>query len=115
VESFAPQSDVTVPPVVESSDNQVIPSRSYASLIDPDEGTSLNFVSTEVLNGQKVVKIDKDDVEHEIMYWSNAVICSVLGANPPFEVIKGFVNRIWAAFEVDKIIQVRRGYFWFDL
>ena len=68
-------------------------------------------MSAEILNGQKVVKIDKDDVEHEIMYWSNAVICSVLGANPPFEVIKGFVNRIWAAFKIDKIIQVRRGVF----
>ena len=45
------------------------------------------------------------------MYWSNAVICSVLGANPPYDVIKGFINRIWAAFEIDKIIQVKRGVF----
>ncbi|KAJ8427301.1 hypothetical protein Cgig2_002213 [Carnegiea gigantea] len=68
----------------EALENLVIFSSSYASLVDPDEGTDLKFVSAELLNGKKVVKIDRDD---------------------------GFVKRIWAAYEIDEIIQVRRGVF----
>jgi len=38
-----------------------------------------------------------------------------LGANPSFEIIKGFLKRIWAAYEIDKILYVRKGVFlvWF--
>jgi len=38
-------------------------------------------------------------------------LCSVLGENPPYEVIKGYVKRTWSTYELDKIIQVRRGVF----
>jgi len=34
-----------------------------------------------------------------------------LGANPPYEVLQGFIKRIWAAYEIDKIILVQRGVF----
>jgi len=50
-------------------------------------------------------------VENEIEYWQNAIICSVLGANPPFEIMQGFISRIWGAYEIDKILQVRKGVF----
>ncbi|KAJ8421325.1 hypothetical protein Cgig2_020387 [Carnegiea gigantea] len=62
-------------------------SSSYASLFDPDEGTDLKFISVEIINRRK------------------------LGPNPPFEVIQGFFKRMWVAFEMDKIIQVRKGVF----
>jgi len=47
-----------------------------------------------------------DDVKEEIDYWQNALLCTVLGANPPLEVMKGFINRIWGNFEIDKILHV---------
>ncbi|KAJ8429723.1 hypothetical protein Cgig2_024975 [Carnegiea gigantea] len=53
----------------------------------------------------------KWDVQSEIEYWNSAVLCSVLGANPPLEVIEGFIRRIWQAFEIDKICLVRKGVF----
>ncbi|KAJ8430737.1 LOW QUALITY PROTEIN: hypothetical protein Cgig2_004630 [Carnegiea gigantea] len=40
---------------------------------------------------------------------NTSVLCAVLGANPPLEVIKGYINRIWDAYELDRILQVRRG------
>ncbi|KAJ8421712.1 hypothetical protein Cgig2_003360 [Carnegiea gigantea] len=40
-----------------------------------------------------------------------AVICSVLGANPPFSVMEEFLKRIWKAFEIDRILMVKRGMF----
>jgi len=33
----------------------------------------------------------------------------ILGANPPYEVIAGFVHRIWGEFAIDKVLMVRRG------
>ena len=47
----------------------------------------------------------------EIAYWQNAVLCTVMGANPPFEIMKGFLNRIWANFAIDRILFVRKGVF----
>jgi len=37
------------------------------------------------------------------------VICYVLEANPPFEVIDGYVRRIWKAYAIDKVVLVKRG------
>jgi len=34
-----------------------------------------------------------------------------MGANPPFEVMKGYFNRIWANYDIDKIMYVRKGVF----
>ncbi|KAJ8420152.1 hypothetical protein Cgig2_019165 [Carnegiea gigantea] len=39
---------------------------SYASLVNPDEGTSLKFVETPMINGVKFAKIDTEDVIPEI-------------------------------------------------
>ncbi|KAJ8436173.1 hypothetical protein Cgig2_034201 [Carnegiea gigantea] len=73
-------------------------------MVDPEEGADLKFIPTRTINGVKCSKLEKEDVEAEIEYWQQAVLWSVLGANPPFEVIKGFINRIWASMDIDKII-----------
>ncbi|KAJ8427844.1 hypothetical protein Cgig2_017892 [Carnegiea gigantea] len=62
---------------------------SYAAMADPDGGKSLNFVHSQIVNGVKCAKIEPQDVQSEIEYWNSAVLCSVLGANPPLEVIEG--------------------------
>ena len=35
----------------------------------------------------------------------------MLGANPPYDVIAGFINRIWKEFSIDKILLVKKGLF----
>ena len=42
---------------------QVNPISTYASLVDPEEGTELKFISTEFIEGKKIAKINKEDVE----------------------------------------------------
>ena len=84
---------------------------SYATMTSPDEGISLSFVHTPVVNGMKCAKIRPKDVHPKIEYWNLAVLCSVLGANPPLEVVEGFIKRIWKAFDVDKIFLVKKGVF----
>ena len=83
----------------------------YASIVDPEEGTDLKFIPTQTINGAKCAILELNDVQAEIDYWKNAVLCSVLGANPPFEVMKGFINRIWGGLNIDKIMVVRNGVF----
>ena len=47
----------------------------------------------------------------EIEFWQSIILCSVLEANPPFEVMQGYLNRIWENYEVERVIQVRKGVF----
>ncbi|KAL9224945.1 hypothetical protein vseg_000921 [Gypsophila vaccaria] len=58
-----------------------------------------------------LLQIDKEDVEEEIAYWQNAVVCFILGANPPATVIEGFIRRIWTRYNIDKISFLPNGIF----
>lgn len=40
------------------------------------------------------IKIDFDDIQSEIEYWNSSVVCYVLGANPPFSMMEGYIRRI---------------------
>jgi len=71
---------------------QVPISSIYASLLDPDEGASVEFVPATEISGKKCVKIGVKDVHPDIGFRDNAVICSVLVANPPFAVMDGFLK-----------------------
>ena len=83
----------------------------YASLVDPEEGTALKYMPMEEVNGRRCAKIEEDDIQTEIKYWKNAVLFGVMGSNPPFDVIDGFVHRIWKSMDIDKVIIVRKGVF----
>ncbi|KAJ8422520.1 hypothetical protein Cgig2_003586 [Carnegiea gigantea] len=73
---------------------------SYASMVDPDEGTLLKFIPAHLINGVKCAKIEKNDVSHEIAYWQSAVLCAILGANPPVE---DFDIKYWGFDSLSKI------------
>ena len=51
----------------------------------------------------------EEDVASEIAYWKNTVICYVLGANPPYKVIDGFVRRICTGCVMDKVLLIKKG------
>lgn len=67
------------------------------------EGLQDNFQLQYMEDGGKV-KITIDYIHDEIIYWQLASICYVLGANPTYKVLHGFLNRIRGKFEVDKIV-----------
>ena len=55
--------------------------------------------------------IDLDDIIDEIAYWESAMICYVLGANPPLKVMEGFVHRKWKHHGLDKLVGIGKGIF----
>ncbi|XP_019236840.1 PREDICTED: uncharacterized protein LOC109217066 [Nicotiana attenuata] len=57
------------------------------------------------------VKITMADIKDEVDYWTTAVVCYVLGSNPPQVVIDGYFRRIWGAMGIDKVAQLNRGVF----
>ncbi|KAJ8423017.1 hypothetical protein Cgig2_016783 [Carnegiea gigantea] len=57
-----------------------------------------------MINGVKCAKIIKEDVNPDVEYWQNAVLCSVLGANLTMKATEGYFNLIWKAHGIDKII-----------
>ncbi|KAJ8432712.1 hypothetical protein Cgig2_009770 [Carnegiea gigantea] len=106
------QLDATVSPETPHLQNtQVLPRSTYASMVDLNKGARLEFIPSSLINGVKCAKVELNDAKDEIDYWQQAVLCSVLGANPPFAVMQGFIQRIWSAYGLDKIIQVRKWVF----
>ncbi|KAJ8424486.1 hypothetical protein Cgig2_030694 [Carnegiea gigantea] len=82
---------------------------SYPSLIDPGKDHSLKFIRSAVVNGTKCAKIEQQDVISEVEYWSQAIICRVLGADPPLRVVEGYVRRIWHQYGIDKVVVATKG------
>ncbi|XP_062086218.1 uncharacterized protein LOC133792330 [Humulus lupulus] len=73
---------------------------------------STRLVYTEPLKvGEQIVaRLDLEEVEIEASFWKNAIVCIVLGANPPFRVFEGFVKRVWGKLGVDKIVRMHSGF-----
>jgi len=97
------------PTMAENRINETVARPEYASLVDPDEGRALVYIRVSEINGVESAKVELEDVEEEVNYWQNAVICCVLGANPPITVMEGFVRRIWKDYTINKVLLVKKG------
>ncbi|VFQ92993.1 unnamed protein product, partial [Cuscuta campestris] len=74
----------------------------YAEILTSTEvQTNLSFYQFEEVNGKRIARFTDEDVIEEKGLWDNAVICYILGANPPLEIVKGFIARIWKDYTVD--------------
>ncbi|XP_074293298.1 uncharacterized protein LOC141620281 [Silene latifolia] len=58
-----------------------------------------------------MLQLEEEDVVEEVNLWSQAVVCFILGANPPWKIIEGFIRRIWTKFNIDKISFMHNGIF----
>lgn len=48
----------------------------------------------------ELLKIDLSDVQEVIAFWNSSIVCYVIGANMPIQVMEGFIRRIWKFFRV---------------
>ncbi|XP_062114048.1 uncharacterized protein LOC133825068 [Humulus lupulus] len=72
-------------------------------------GTCLNFEEPLLRDGKLIAQVDVEEIEVEI-FWNLAVVCIVLGANPPFAVFEGFINRIWGKLGIERIARMNVDY-----
>ncbi|RAL50917.1 hypothetical protein DM860_005273 [Cuscuta australis] len=52
-----------------------------------------------------------NDVIDTTTYWDATLVCCILGANPPLEVVKGFINRIWSSYSIEEVSFLKEGQF----
>ncbi|XP_074266067.1 uncharacterized protein LOC141588528 [Silene latifolia] len=60
---------------------------------------------------EDLIQFSDEDVKDELEYWKNSVYGFVLGANPPVEVVEGFLRRLWATYPIDKVSFCANGIF----
>ncbi|XP_074315380.1 uncharacterized protein LOC141651573 [Silene latifolia] len=58
-----------------------------------------------------LLQLTMEDIEPELQFWDTAVVCYVLGGNPPWELMEGFVRKLWSAYKIDKISFLPNGVF----
>ncbi|VFQ93364.1 unnamed protein product [Cuscuta campestris] len=87
------------------------PIPSYAEIVAgiADQDTSLKYIPAIEVNGNLVAQITADDVIDSSDIWKTTIVCCILGANPPIEVVKGYVNRIWKDFPIDVVDVLKDG------
>ncbi|VFR03444.1 unnamed protein product [Cuscuta campestris] len=88
------------------------PQQTYAEAVtgiaDKDK---LQLIPATEVNGMLVAKLTKEDVIESKDYWNSTLVCCILGANPPIEVVKGFINRVWKSYPMDDISVLKEGQF----
>ncbi|VFQ72081.1 unnamed protein product [Cuscuta campestris] len=84
--------------------------KSYASVVgNQEDDQKLCYIPATEVNGNFVAKLTKDDVIDTTTYWDATLVCCILGANPPLEVVKGFVNRIWSSYSIEEVSVLKEG------
>ncbi|XP_019241918.1 PREDICTED: geranylgeranyl transferase type-2 subunit beta 1-like [Nicotiana attenuata] len=56
------------------------------------KGMNLQFIAPIVQNGEKMVKLEAEDVEQETEKWKNAIVIYVIGESPSIGAMDRFVN-----------------------
>ncbi|XP_074283735.1 uncharacterized protein LOC141608269 [Silene latifolia] len=60
---------------------------------------------------QVTLQLSEADVIPEINYWSSFLYGYIMGTNPPWNVVSGYLKRIWKNYDVDKISFMPNGIF----
>ena len=76
---------------------------------DRSNGANLEFIAPLEKDGVKLVKFDEAKVADEVKRWKQALIVYVLGAKPPFNVMKQFFERRQGRFAEFKLFLLKTG------
>ncbi|XP_074305100.1 uncharacterized protein LOC141640037 [Silene latifolia] len=92
---------------------------------DVEEGQKMKSIHEDdtwyLIHGKKIIQImeeepellqlTEDDVQSKLDYWQQAVMGFVVVANPPWQILEGFLKRIWNKYVIDKISFLPNGVF----
>ncbi|XP_074288536.1 uncharacterized protein LOC141613691 [Silene latifolia] len=60
---------------------------------------------------EDILQFTSEDVKKEVAFWNHSVVCYILGANPPWDVIEDYVFKVWDQFGVDRVSFMDNGVF----
>ncbi|XP_074266678.1 uncharacterized protein LOC141589957 [Silene latifolia] len=60
---------------------------------------------------EDILQFTSEDVKKEVAFWNHSVVCYILGANPPWDVIEDYVFNVWDQFGVDRVSFMDNGVF----
>ncbi|XP_062080831.1 uncharacterized protein LOC133785627 [Humulus lupulus] len=69
----------------------------------------LEYAEPLIKDGKKIAQVDIEEVKFQYANWSSAVICMVLGANPPMAVFEGFIKMVWGHLGIAQIARMTMG------
>ncbi|XP_074291861.1 uncharacterized protein LOC141618677 [Silene latifolia] len=76
-------------------------------IIEDEEYVSEAEIKENPPEERPILQLLPADVEGEISFWSTAVFCYILGANPPSTMISGFIKSVWPNNGVDKPVIIK--------
>ncbi|XP_062080548.1 uncharacterized protein LOC133785316 [Humulus lupulus] len=83
---------------------------SFKDLLPNQGGARLQFEEPLVQDGHRIAQVDLEEIAVETSIWNSAVVCTVLGANPPFTVFEGFIKRMWGKLGIERIARLNAGH-----
>ncbi|VFQ72237.1 unnamed protein product [Cuscuta campestris] len=78
--------------------------------VSESPGGGESSTGAEEMNGLKVARLSREDVEEDAG-WNSTLVCCVLRANPPLKVMDGFLRRIWKDYKIADVVVLREGQF----
>lgn len=82
-----------------------------------EEGLNLDkpveeiVVPGEVSRLENVMQITMENIQPEVDYWNNIVVCYILGVKPSYKIVDGFIRIIWRKYGVDKVAMMKSSLF----
>ncbi|XP_062080940.1 uncharacterized protein LOC133785741 [Humulus lupulus] len=83
---------------------------SFKDLLPKQGGARLQFEEPLIQDGHRIAQVDLEEIAVEASIWNSAVVCMVLGANPPFTVFEGFIKRMWGKLGIERIARLNAGH-----
>lgn len=72
---------------------------------------TLNYVEPVIKDGERVIALDKEDIDRETLKWKQALVLYVMGDSPGIGAIDRFVATNWNFASKPKIYYHNDGYF----
>ncbi|XP_030502339.1 uncharacterized protein LOC115717493 [Cannabis sativa] len=83
--------------------------QSFAKEKVTSRDSKLSFTEPLFQDGVKIAQVDVEEVREQSESWNSAVICMILGANPPLTVFEGFLKRVWGHLGIVQIARMSKG------
>ncbi|XP_074267046.1 uncharacterized protein LOC141590348 [Silene latifolia] len=75
---------------------------------DSNNVTSLPVIEEEPSG---LLQFSAEEVKEELDYWKNSIYCFILGAYPLWDIVEGYIRRLWINHKVDKLSFLPNGVF----